>query len=55
MIYYNRDGSMKNIELVLSEGIKNGKWIDISYINNPNLDEILETEKLTYDYIEGRY
>ena len=34
MIYYNRDGSMKNIELVLSEGIKNGKWIDISYINN---------------------
>ena len=25
---------MKNIELVLSEGIKNGKWIDISYINN---------------------
>ena len=25
---------MKNIELVISEGIKNGKWIDISYINN---------------------
>lgn len=24
---------MKNIELVLSEGIKNGKWIDISYKN----------------------
>lgn len=28
---------------------------NISYVNNPNLDEILETEKLTYDYIEGRY
>ncbi len=28
---------------------------NISYINNPNLDEILETEKLTYEYIEGRY
>ncbi|MBQ1604758.1 MAG: 1-deoxy-D-xylulose-5-phosphate reductoisomerase [Lachnospiraceae bacterium] len=28
---------------------------NISYINNPNLDEILETEKSTYDYIEGRY
>ena len=27
---------MKNIELVISEGIKNGKWIDISYINNNN-------------------
>ncbi len=27
---------MKNIELVISEGIKNGKWIDISYINNQN-------------------
>ncbi len=25
---------MKNIELVISESIKNGKWIDISYINN---------------------
>ena len=25
---------MKNIELIISEGIKNGKWIDISYINN---------------------
>lgn len=28
---------------------------NISYINNPNLEEILETEKLTYEYIEGRY
>lgn len=28
---------------------------NISYINNPNLDKILETEKLTYEYIEGRY
>ena len=28
---------------------------NISYINNPNLDEILETEKLSYEYIEGRY
>ncbi len=28
---------------------------NISYINNPNLDEILGTEKLTYEYIEGRY
>ncbi len=27
---------MKNIELVISEGIKKGKWIDISYINNQN-------------------
>lgn len=27
---------MKNIELVLSEGIKKGKWIDISYKNNQN-------------------
>ena len=34
MLYYNRDGSMKDIELVLSEGIKDGKWVDISYINN---------------------
>ena len=25
---------MKNIELIISEGIKKGKWIDISYINN---------------------
>ena len=24
---------MKNIELVISEAIKKGKWIDISYIN----------------------
>ena len=24
---------MKNIELVISEGIKTGKWIDISYKN----------------------
>lgn len=29
---------MKNIELILSEGIKKGKWIDISYKNNQ--DEI---------------
>ena len=28
---------------------------NISYINNPNLEEILETEQLTYEYIEGRY
>ena len=27
---------MKNIELVLSEGIKTGKWIDISYKNSQN-------------------
>ena len=27
---------MKNIELVISEAIKNGKWIDISYKNNQN-------------------
>ena len=27
---------MENIELVISEGIKKGKWIDISYINNQN-------------------
>ena len=25
---------MKNIELIISEAIKKGKWIDISYINN---------------------
>ena len=29
---------MKNIELVISEGIKTGKWIDISYKNTK--DEI---------------
>ena len=28
--------SIKNIELVISEGIKNGKWIYISYKNNQN-------------------
>ncbi len=27
---------MKNIELVISESIKKGKWVDISYINNQN-------------------
>ena len=27
---------MKNIELIISEGIKNGKWIDISYKNKHN-------------------
>lgn len=27
---------MKNIELVISEGIKTGKWIDISYKNTKN-------------------
>ena len=27
---------MKNIELVISEAIKNGKWMDISYKNNQN-------------------
>ena len=27
---------MNNIELVISEAIKNGKWIDISYRNNQN-------------------
>ena len=27
---------MNNIELVISEGIKKGKWIDISYKNNQN-------------------
>ena len=27
---------MKNIELIISEGIKKGKWIDISYKNNQN-------------------
>ena len=25
---------MENIELVISESIKRGKWIDISYVNN---------------------
>ena len=25
---------MENIELVISEGIKKGKWLDISYVNN---------------------
>lgn len=34
MIYYWRDVVMKNIELVISESIKRGKWMDISYINN---------------------
>lgn len=34
MIYYWRDVVKKNIELVVSESIKRGKWIDISYINN---------------------
>ena len=28
---------MKNIELIISEGIKNGKWIDISYKNKNSL------------------
>ena len=32
----SRWGNMKNIELIISEGIKNGKWIDISYKNNQN-------------------
>ena len=27
---------IKNVELVISEGIKNGKWIYISYKNNQN-------------------
>lgn len=27
---------MKNIELIISEAVKNGKWIDISYKNNKN-------------------
>ena len=27
---------MKDIELVISEGIKNGRWIDISYENSNN-------------------
>lgn len=28
---------------------------NITFIDNPDLDQILETEKLTYEYIEGRY
>ena len=27
---------MENIELILSEAIKNGKWLDISYENKNN-------------------
>ena len=27
---------MKDIELVISEGIKNGRWIEISYENSNN-------------------
>ena len=34
MIYYYREGSMINIELLVSESIKSGKWLDISYENN---------------------
>ena len=34
---------MKNIELVISEGIKTGKWIDISYKNTK--------EEITYYWI----
>ena len=27
---------MKEIEIILSEGLKKGKWIDISYKNSQN-------------------
>ncbi len=50
---------MKNIELVISEGIKKGKWIDISYINTNGettyywiaIRDIDLKKKLLYTYI----
>ncbi len=50
---------MKNIELVISESIKSGKWIDISYKNNKNeityywiaINDIDLKNKILYVYI----
>ena len=36
ILLISRWADIKNIELVISEGIKNGKWIYISYKNNQN-------------------
>jgi len=50
---------MKNIELIISESIKSGKWIDISYKNKKNeityywiaIKDIDLKNKILYTYI----